>query len=82
MKVYVKPELYYESFELSQNVATCDYRLGADSSDKCTITKDNCDKDGADFTGAFVSEKICEITADNFYCYTAGSGSLPHLFKS
>lgn len=37
MKTYVKPELYFESFELSQHIAACDIKL-ANADIWCTGT--------------------------------------------
>ena len=41
MKKYVKPELFYEGFELSQQIAACDYDSEHTSADEsCTFTSD------------------------------------------
>ena len=80
-KVYEKPQVYMERFELSQNIALCDYRLGSGSPETCAITNDRFEDDGADFTGGFVSKDHCSIIT-SAYCYTDGSGSLPAIFVS
>ena len=36
-KVYEKPQVYMERFELSQNIALCDYRLGSGNPQSCNI---------------------------------------------
>lgn len=80
-KLYEKPQVYMERFELSQNIALCDYRLGSGSPETCAIANDRFEDDGADFTGGFVSEEHCSIIT-SAYCYTDGSGSLPAIFVS
>ena len=41
MKKYVKPELFYESFELSQQIAACDFDSNDTSTDSgCQFTGD------------------------------------------
>ena len=43
MKKYVKPELFYESFELSQQIAACEFDSKNTNSDiyNCSFTWDN-----------------------------------------
>ena len=43
MKKYVKPELFYESFELSQQIAVCDYDHKGNQTDvtSCSFTGPN-----------------------------------------
>ena len=38
MKPYVKPELYYENFELAQHIAGCNVTLEASNPMDCTAT--------------------------------------------
>ena len=73
MKTYVKPELYYEHFELSQHIAACMLRLNLGSVETCSATA-NPVSDGLAY---FVSEGICTPgTADTgIYCYFNGSVS-------
>lgn len=80
-KKYEKPQVYMEKFELSHNVASCDYKLGAADVNQCKIVKDNYEKDGDDFTGGFVDDKVCDF-AHSIYCYDAGEGTLPTVFTS
>ena len=44
-KVYEKPQVYMERFELSQNIALCDYQLGSGSPQSCNITADRFEDD-------------------------------------
>ena len=80
-KKYEKPQVYMEKFELSHNVAVCDYKLGPGDEKTCTIIKDNYADDGEDFTGGFLTEGACK-TKVSIYCYTDGGGGLPKIFQS
>lgn len=73
-KPYVKPQLYYENFELSQHVAACgwDMRNQADKSN-CTALGD---KDwGNEPVYLFTETSRCEVTEDQVegYCYENGT---------
>ena len=79
-KVYEKPQVYMERFELSQNVAVCDYQLKQGDPNGCKIIKDNFPDDGDNFVGGFLQEGPCDF-ATSIYCYTNGS-SVPSMFVS
>lgn len=69
MKKYVKPELLYESFVLSEQIATCDYDSKGtfNDPDQCTFTGENpAGVYGVYFTD---SNNTCEIKFEG-YCYT------------
>lgn len=80
-KVYEKPQVYMERFELSQNVAACNWKLGSGAPESCNIVRDNFEDDGADFTGGFTAEPLCRVNVSE-YCYTSGAGDLPSIFVS
>lgn len=69
MKAYVKPELFYEDFQLSTHIASCTFSLNSgnvytcteESTGQGTFAVDNCE------TG--LSEKQIEE-----YCYTGYAG--------
>lgn len=79
MKPYVKPELYFESFELAQHIAACDYKLGINDVTICKITEDRYTDNIA--AGGFVSQNICDFPFE-IYCYTNGSDDGPRTFMS
>ena len=81
-KKYEKPQVYMEKFELSHNVAVCDYKLGPGDEKSCNITRDNFDDDGEDFTGGFLLTTGACKTVVSLYCYTDGGGGLPKIFQS
>ena len=80
-KVYEKPQVYMERFELSQNVAACDWRLGANTPESCNIAQDNCEDDCGDFTGGFTVTPRCTAVVSS-YCYTGGAAGVPSIFVS
>ena len=85
MKTYVKPELYYESFELSQHIAACDLKLTTNSIWECRVETDRFfDGLGDALQGAFVDANVCAKTYSGYeqYCYTNGADYLPKFFQS
>ena len=88
MKAYVKPELFYESFELSQNIAACGWDLQFENETSCYAVMDGdiTDSDNGvsgaifpDMVKLFVNEKC---TVNEVYCYTNGSGDWMKVFQS
>ena len=79
MKKYVKPMLIYESFEMSQQIATCEYDSNNTNNDVVTCT----------FTGPYTgdaklfldSNSACAVPAEG-YCEHASTGNLYNLFNS
>ena len=79
MKKYVKPELFFESFELSQQIAACDY-----DSEHTNTTVEACT-----FTWDFNPEaKLfvkgngdCEVTDYEDYCCHSSTDGIS-LFNS
>ena len=77
MKPYVKPELFYESFELSQSVAACGWDMSNQSD------KNNCTAFGDEALGRFpvnlfTATPRCDVTEDKVegYCYEVSSGGM------
>ncbi len=88
MKTYVKPELYFESFELSQHIAACDLKLNQENIWTCSVELHTGDSSSPffgdmenEFVGGFVDNTSCTKKCE-IYCYTNGAGSLPRLFQS
>ena len=86
MKKYVKPELFYEHFELSQQIAACQFDQTPNDAD---ITPNLNNKDTCGFYGdagfgpMFILQSGndgCTTTADD-YCYH-GSTSGFNIFNS
>lgn len=82
MKKYVKPELFYERYELSQHIADCAWELQLNSDTSCHAEPDPKDYPG--FSNLFHAKQDgCIMTTAQWqdYCYTNGAeGS--NLFKS
>lgn len=79
MKKYVKPELYYEDFELSQHIAMCDLKLSSGDPASCKIVEDRVT--GGELVGGFLDTTACAFSYEN-YCYTNGSGAMGTTFQS
>ncbi len=79
MKPYVKPELFYESFEMNQSIAACGWDM-TNEKDKAECTADydyDLDNNTPPIPMALFTEtttKTCSLLpkdAEN-YCYTNG----------
>lgn len=82
MKPYVKPELFYENFELSQHIAACGWDM------KNSTDKNHCEALGDTSWGnfeikLFTETPRCDATEDQVegYCYEVNSGGMG-LFNS
>jgi len=74
MKKYVRPELFYESFELSHNVANCGYTGRTQYS---LNSPQNCYFEYEQGRKLFFDASICTVDANSvgaeLYCYQTGS---------
>ena len=88
MKKYVKPEIYFESFQLSQHIAACGWDMSnAVDVKQCTSNGDNQDVYSEnDFIAAygpvFVDVNASCVTKHEAYCYTNGSNDAIRVFNS
>ena len=85
MKTYVKPELFYESFELSQHIAACAWDVkNAATAEVCGAVSDGEWEGMPSGLTLFNSgNSNCNVNIENFeeYCYTNGeSGN--NIFNS
>ena len=73
MKAYVKPELFYERYELSKHIADCAWELNSGSTEDCNLYYGDSGKNLGDFI-LFSSDLGCNLTEDatEMYCYQAG----------
>lgn len=85
MKKYVKPELFFEQFELSTHIADCAWELvNSSDANSCAAKPDPNFNTGVDPSiNVFANEGLCDAV---FYCYTNGGvdgdgGGFP-IFKS
>lgn len=78
MKKYVKPELFYEQFEVSQHIASCSgEQLNFDSTKTCIVK--NGPLEGL-FCGDHCSTDVSGAEIED-YCYTNGEAGMS-LFAS
>ena len=68
MKKYVKPELVCESFEMSQQIAACEY-----DSYNTSMDVETCG-----FTGSQFGESITIFTLGNGFCSASGEDFCYH----
>ena len=83
MKKYVKPELFYERFELSQHIADCQWELKF--ANGVCIAEADPDYMGNDMLPLFASSNTnCGTPADETqnYCYQPGMDHLPKVAVS
>lgn len=80
MKKYVKPELFYESFELTQQIAACDYdSKGSMNNEGCSFIGTN--KDFNEQMIILLSKPTCEDIYES-YCYHNAATSTIGIFNS
>lgn len=81
MKPYVKPELFYESFELSQSVAACGWDMNQLDKNNCTALGD--ESWGRFPVNLFTDTPRCDVTEETVeaYCYEVSSDAYK-LFNS
>ena len=82
MKKYVKPELIFESFEMTQQIAVCDFDLV-----ESTLGDTNCAFEGELLPGQtkrifLDGNEDCDITNIEDYCEHNGSSSTTIIFNS
>ncbi len=91
MKPYVKPELFFESYELSQNVASCRWDMNHTEKDVCTAGYDT-DMDNTAYEPGLIlfteSNQNCivheaDLKDSGFeYCYFGATNENAKLFNS
>lgn len=79
MKAYVKPELFYERYELSQHIATCGIDVNHDDENSCSPLLDGDFWPG--LGGTVVLQEGCGVQPE-VYCYTTGTDVQGRLFNS
>ena len=80
MKNYVKPELFYESYELSQNIAACGWDLNQANTKDCKFVGDPTY--GNPSIVVFETKEKCETVLEG-YCYENSSDNIAmKIFQS
>ncbi len=83
MKVYEKPRVYIERFELSQHIAACAWDMTNQSDqNQCTAVGDS--EWGLPGLAMFTDTPRCDFTPEAFgddFCYTVGTEG-GNLFNS
>ena len=80
MKKYVKPELFYERYELSQHIADCAYEFkNSTHVESCPAEIDpKLTNSGGSYNGvmAFIDSNTACITKVQDYCYQTGADAI------
>lgn len=74
MKKYIKPEFFYERYELAQHIADCAWEIQLADDNQCVAVPD--EKDWAGMPTLFRnSPDVCGMTPDDLeeYCYHSGA---------
>lgn len=82
MKKYVKPELIFESFEMSQQIAACsiDGQFNVTDATDCSFTGYNEELEEP-MNKIFSSEPTCKTTTES-YCYHNSTSGGFGIFNS
>lgn len=82
MKAYIKPDLFFESFELSQNIAVCGWDM-TNQTEKTVCSAMGDETQGQFPVSLFTETPRCDVTEGDVdsYCYEPGSGGYG-LFNS
>ena len=83
MKKYVKPELFYERFELSQHIAVCAWDMNLSNKESCNAAADTSLIPDLAGETLFMSSSACSLNPDTYkdYCYHNGMSSA-NAFRS
>lgn len=81
MKKYVKPELFYERYELAQHIADCQWEMTQADKENCVAEPDS------NMTGMptlFTEEPRCGVDDEGWenYCYHTGKDGDLKVFVS
>ena len=85
MKSYVKPELFYESFEMNQSIAACGIDvINLGDTISCTSRLDPEFWGGMSDTVFTNGKADCSMDIKNIevYCYTVGTNEAGRTFNS
>lgn len=83
MKKYVKPELFFESYELSQNIAACGWDMKNSSDPRSCYAVGDSDYGNSPDWKVFVdSNDQCAVTWEG-YCYENSADNITiKIFQS
>lgn len=74
-KVYEKPNVYIETFELSQHIASCDFNIrGEQNVQNCFAVGEDPDYGTAK---VFMLTGTCDVVVEDYCNYNAADGNTP-----
>ena len=70
MKNYVKPELFYERYELSQHIADCAWEVKLANEEVCVLVAD----DELVMSETLFNDVLCDFNTSDYegFCYQSG----------
>ena len=84
MKKYIKPEFFYERYELAQHIADCQWEITSQEMNTCQAYGEI--GTGYEDMSLFVSGIACDIAIDKQawedYCYQNGADGVMKVFAS
>lgn len=80
MKDYIKPELFYERYELAQHIANCDWELTQADGNTCFANPDP--NELGSMPTLFTRTDLCDSTDWENYCYQPGGKDDIKVFMS
>ena len=75
MKKYVKPEMFFEQFELSQHIADCMLEYDGSRDANTCIAYTDPDFWGSSYPVFIAANTSCKEKFET-YCYTSGTGGM------
>lgn len=79
-KVYEKPQVYMERFELAEHIAACGLKINHDDGYSCSVVDD---REGYGMVGAFATgTEACKNYPVESYCYGGQPTQTFAIFQS
>lgn len=77
MKKYVKPDVAFEGFELSQHIAGgCDFRMNHSDTMTCSVQEAIGEGTSLPVTGLFTDGGVCTQPGQDYCVYNGGNGAM------
>lgn len=76
MKKYVKPELFYERYELTEQIAACAWDLNSSDESVCGFKGDSAYGLPNEWVILVSKDNNCGITEYQDYCYYTGPNGM------
>lgn len=83
-KVYKKPMVYIEKFELSQNIAACGWDMNQETKETCEAWGDTSEDFFNPSISLFIDYPRCDMDGKDYegFCYENGADDVMRMFNS